>query len=865
MPNIAVVLFIIAMTALFWFLQNRDLAQRRNALVHDVQWAEQSISLRLEADREAVAELAKQLALDQLDFDAFQNQATRHMLNNPDIINVYWVNDDRIIRWAAPYETTGRLIGETLDNPDSLSAFQKAWDSSRPAFTGPYRANDDFQFEVQFPAYRGRDFLGTIVTIYSIRSILHQRAPSWFAEKYRLSILDANGRELVTRPGPQAEGPEIFHEVPLDSPLQGLYLRATSYNTDSNAPRNMLIGLAIGLSLVIVWSLHALRRHIGSRLQAERERDQLFDLSLDLLCVMRLDGTFHRVNPAFQKVLGFSPQTFLGQRLTDLAPPEEHAGIDSQLQQLRTGEPAVGFESRCRCADNSYRWFLWTASPALAEKRLYAVAHDITDRKRDEEALRTAYAFRRSMEESVLTGLRVFDLEGRVTFVNQAFCRMVGWDSDELVGLTPPMPYWPPEEMEAAGAAYRAILEGKAPRDGFEFRLRRKNGERFDALLYASPLIDGNGRQTGWITSLLDITERKRVREELEASRQRFEAVLDGLDAAVSVIDMKSGALLYVNRYFRRVFGHGPGSPWQKPVSTDDTAFADGVDLEIQHSSSGRWYHVLARAVPWVDGRSVRMEIATDISERKHAEEISRQQLLKAQLTSRLITMGEMASAIAHELNQPLSAITNYNMGCVKRLEAEDFNREDLLSVMQKSSFQAERAGQIVRRVREFVRKSEPQRTLCDINNIVEEAVGFAGIEARNRGIDIRLELAASMPPILADRILIEQVVLNLVRNGIEAMAGLPDSRRRLRVGTAQAADDMVEISVADLGEGIPQAVEDKLFSPFFTTKAEGMGMGLNICRSVIEIHEGRLWFERSQPHGTVFRFTLPCKALSDA
>jgi signal transduction histidine kinase len=217
-----------------------------------------------------------------------------------------------------------------------------------------------------------------------------------------------------------------------------------------------------------------------------------------------------------------------------------------------------------------------------------------------------------------------------------------------------------------------------------------------------------------------------------------------------------------------------------------------------------------------------------------------------------------MASSLAHELNQPLAAIANYCMGCVNRMASGEYKREDILGAMEKASFQAERAGKIIRRMREFVKKSEPNRSPVSVAEIVDEALGFAEIEARKSGVRLRLDIPAELPLVFADRIMIEQVVLNLVKNGIESMQ---ESRREQRELTVSAGVDgarTVEIAVADRGHGISAEQAEKLFAPFYTTKPEGMGMGLNICRSIVEFHDGRLWAQPNPGGGSVFRFTLP-------
>ena len=382
-------------------------------------------------------------------------------------------------------------------------------------------------------------------------------------------------------------------------------------------------------------------------------------------------------------------------------------------------------------------WSLW-AVRGLIQRRLFA-----------EQALRSEYAFRKAMEDSLVIGMRARDLDGRVTYANPAFLQMVGFSAEELIGREPPMPYWAPEEMERTLLLNKRVLQGKAPHEGFEIRLMHKNGSRFDALIYEAPLIDADGRQTGWMGSIIDVTERK------------------------------------------------------------------------------------------------------------HAEELARQQQEKLQVTARLVTMGEMASTLAHELNQPLAAITSYNTGCLNKLESGNFTTTQLKEALGKLAVQAQRAGHIIRRVHDFVRKSEPKLAPCDLAEAVDDSIGFIEGAAKSRGVRIVREIPGRRPELLADQVMIEQVLLNLMRNGIEAMAEAPADRRRLTVKLSQRENQM-EIRVIDHGPGIPPEVEEKLFTPLFSTKADGMGMGLSICRSIIEFHHGRLWVESNPEGGSIFVMTLP-------
>jgi PAS domain S-box-containing protein len=498
--------------------------------------------------------------------------------------------------------------------------------------------------------------------------------------------------------------------------------------------------------------------------------------------------------------------------------------------------------------------------------------------------------FRRAMENSMPTGMRAMDLEGRITYVNAAFCQMTGFTDVELVGRAPPFPYWPGDRIEENGRLLQQELLGRSPSGGIEVKVMRKDGSLFDARMYVSPLIDPKAQQTGWMTSMTNITEAKRIRDQLSASHERFTTVLEGLDAAVSVLSVHQGELLFANRSYRLWFGgdakgHGLMADGVVPANfvpdgdeevdnlsglptQELTDGPTGSPREVYVESLQKWFDVRSRYLQWTDGRLAQMLIATDISARLRAEEQSAAQAEKAQVASRLVTMGEMASSVAHELNQPLTAITNYCNGMVSRVKAESIDQADLIAALQKTARQAERAGQIIHRIRAFVKRSEPQRQPAQAKQIVEDAVELAGIELRRRNVTIHSYVAQRLPTLLADPILIEQVLLNLLKNAAEAIdsAQLPASRRHieLRVVPRHTPDEggVIEFSVTDMGPGLKEEVIARLYEAFFSTKAEGMGIGLSLCRSIVESHRGRMRGQNIY-NGTLivgcrFAFSLP-------
>lgn len=391
---------------------------------------------------------------------------------------------------------------------------------------------------------------------------------------------------------------------------------------------------------------------------------------------------------------------------------------------------------------------------------LWALWRGINRRLAAEDALRQQVAFRTAMENSLITGLRARDLEGRITYVNPAFCRMVGIAAEDLIGKRPPMAYWAPEAMDEYMQRFSLVLAGTVTPQ-FETVFQRADGERFPVLIFESPLVDDNGKQTGWMGSILDISDRKK------------------------------------------------------------------------------------------------------------AEDLNRQQQEKLQASARLATMGELASTLAHELNQPLAAISSYTTGALNLIAAQG-ERVDLALLkpaLEKAGAQAQRAGQIIRSVHTFVKRREPSREPLSVQDLIDNVLPLVELQSRSLFVATQVQIEPGLPVVLADRMLLEQVLLNLTRNAIEAMQHVAPERRILRIAAAhdREAQARVAISVIDHGHGIAEDVAQRLFSPFFSTKAEGMGMGLNICRTAVEFHGGTMAHLPNPEGGTIFRFTLPVMEAASA
>jgi two-component system sensor histidine kinase DctS len=395
---------------------------------------------------------------------------------------------------------------------------------------------------------------------------------------------------------------------------------------------------------------------------------------------------------------------------------------------------------------------------------LVLLGRDMRRRQHVEHELADALAFRQAMENSLITGLRARDMQGRITYVNPAFCQMVGYSAQELVGAGAPFPWWPTELADEYGQRQAVRLAGQTlPREGYESVFQRRDGTRFPVLVIEAPLMDAQGLQTGYMGAILDLTEQRRVEELNRASQERLQA------------------------------------------------------------------------------------------------------------TARLATVGEMASLLSHELNQPLAAISSYATGSLNLLEQPDpWPGSDIRQAMRRIAEQADRAGRVIKSVADFVRRRDQVREPVDPADLVGAIRPLLDLQAKKQGIRLQIRVAPQCPLVVCDRTMVEQVLLNLARNGMQAMpVGEPPLATGLRVLTIAVAPVpgpsggacqrvWVEFVVTDHGQGLSEEARAKLFTPFFTTKSEGMGLGLSLCRTVVEQHGGVLSYDTVLPQGTQFRFCLP-------
>ncbi|MES2587124.1 MAG: PAS domain S-box protein [Pseudomonadota bacterium] len=801
-PLIAIVLFTVVMGVIMGTLQLQEKSQQEAALFRELSFAKQRIQLRFANNTDVLQSIGRDYISAGDSAKSKDNviiQAENLLQSNHEIAQIVWINEGYERQWKIPPDnlktdwfnksTNAGAINQALKKTLELSAA-----TNRPAFSqfialevpGEELISKEIRnvFWQTVPQVSGSEIKGMVAVLYTTQGLL-EMIPGELKGQYRFTLVTDDDKVLAISSDKNTPKRAFSNQTSLDIGVlsPNLSLRIDTYPPPTNLTFRMLIGVVLGLSAFVIWSLWSVLKQMQVRQEAEAN-------------------------------------------------------------------------------------------------------------------LRAETNFRSAMENSTPVGIRAHDMNKMITYVNPAFCEMTGWSAEELIGLSPPFAFWPEgqkgELTEKMNKALKLSL-GQEMKIGIEGSILHRNGSVIQTRTFIAPLINEKGTQTGWVTSLIDISEPKKIREELAASQERFITVLEGLDAAVSVVSNETGELLFANRFYRERFGNTSKGHVELagnninqnmaqglavgavPTSLYQETESEEIQLLDEAAGSSKWYEVRRRFVPWVDGHLAQLLIATDITIRIEADDLARQQEERMQFTSRLTTMGEMASSLAHELNQPLAAISNYCMGVAKRLQGnlDPVLQKDIIPALEKASDQAHRAGTIIQRIKGFVKRSEPQRKSCDISEIMNDAVGLVEIEAHRHRLSITTQIAENLPMVDLDPVLILQVLVNLLKNSLDSLREVYPLSSRWSAPPVQISADldtstfpaMLRIQVKDAGAGIADSVIQRMFEPFFSTKNDGMGMGLNICRSIIESHQGRLWAtnqmdaEHTKLSGCTFTILLPLES----
>jgi len=398
------------------------------------------------------------------------------------------------------------------------------------------------------------------------------------------------------------------------------------------------------------------------------------------------------------------------------------------------------------------------------------------------------------------------------------------------------------------------------------------------------PLFNSEGEIYAIGVAVTDITDRKREEAALRYSEENYRLVVETAPDAVISIDER-GAILFANPATVRIFGYDPTELIGKPLTVLMPEFL----RKLHEKGFSRYLATGQRHINWQgteltalrkngqefpveisfgelsrDGHKVFTGFIRDISERKQAQQALQMTQADLARVSRLTTMGELAASIAHEVNQPLTAVTNNSSACLRLLAADNLKPEVLHRALEEIVADGNRASAVVARIRGFIKKEPVEKNRLDMNDVIQEVLALADRELYENRVRLERQLTKALPLVLADRVQMQQVLLNLIMNGIEAMIPVTDQPRSLWVESRVDESGDILVAVRDSGTGLGSAA-DRVFTPFFTTKANGMGMGLSISRSLVENHGGRLWAMPNSPIGAVFSFTLPVSAGSPA
>jgi PAS domain S-box-containing protein len=638
-----------------------------------------------------------------------------------------------------------------------------------------------------------------------------------------------------------------------------------------------------------------LDRRVAQRTEELAKANEELQLQVGLLqhipvaaWTLRPDGTPDFVN---QNWLEYTGQTFDYIRshpeawMAAIHPEDREMASSSFWGGVRAGQ-GFTFEARFRRVyDEAYRWHLNRAvvlRDAAGEiLRFVGTSTDIDDLKQSQDDLRRADERTRLIVETALDAVVTMNSQGLITSWNKQAETIFGWSSAEAIGRDMADMIIPEQHRTAHRVGlHRFLATGEGPilRRRIEIMALRRSGAEFQVELEVVPV----KLRQDWVFSafIRDITESRRAEEKLRASelhlRRMTETIPEMLWSATA-----EGAIDYCNTRVLDYAGFPAedlmGDGWIELLHTEDadraarlwrSCVASGAPYRVEVRTfrlAGRMYRwCVMSALPLLDqeGRIVKWYgTIVDMHDWKQAQEDLRNSQAELAHMARVMTMGELTASIAHEVNQPLAAIVASGDSCAAWLSNDPPNLDKARAAASRIIQAATQASEIVQRLRALFKKTASMTAPVDMNGVIEDTISLVHHEAERNKIFLRAELDPGVPSVSGDRVQLQQVILNLAMNGIESIAGLDHEPKRLMIRSTLSNTGELLVSVEDTGLGIEAENADRLFAPFFTTKAQGIGMGLPICRSIIEAHGGRLWADKNEPRGAVFHFALPVTA----
>jgi PAS domain S-box-containing protein len=653
-------------------------------------------------------------------------------------------------------------------------------------------------------------------------------------------------------------------------------------------PRLTLFTVA---ALFVVSLSAAQRRAAASLRRAHDERQRELQLTIDSIPVMvstfEPDGTCSFVNQQWQNYTGHTQQEATGKGLNTSVyyHPDDVQQFENAWGASQAKGEMLSVDVRTRRADGTYRWYTMRRAPQRDESgnivKWYSVGVDIEDQKIAENALRRSEAQLANAErelrltlDSIPTLAWRARADGFAEYLNKRWLDYTGFSLEQALGWEWQAASHPDDRAGLHDAWLKMLTSGRP--DEAEARLRRFDGSYRWFLFRTEALRDDRGAVVGWYGTNTDIEDRKQAESALQRS-EVHSAEAQKLSLTGSIAWDLVGSEHFWSDQAYQILGFDRSV---KPsmdlmiqrVHPDDRAHlrheadraaqgAQNFDYEqrlLMPDGQIKHLHVRAHRMKFEPGKEELVGALMDITEAKKSQEALQAAQSALAHASRVVTLGEISASIAHEVNQPLAAIVANGQACLRFLRRETPDLDGVRGAVEWIIKDGNRAGEVIRRVRGLLKKADTQKAPLDVNSLIEEVVTLLQRELTAQQVNLRLELSSAAPLIVADRVQLQQVIINLVMNGAEAMQGVTGRPRALAVHSYVDEALRVVIAVKDSGVGIPEGSADRLFDPFFSTKPAGLGMGLSICRSIIEAHGGRLWSSANAGPGATFQFAIP-------
>jgi PAS domain S-box-containing protein len=600
----------------------------------------------------------------------------------------------------------------------------------------------------------------------------------------------------------------------------------------------------------------------------------------DAVISMDESGTIILANPATKSVFGYSPEELIGKPLTMLMPNGAQALHEAGYKRyLETGVRHLNWQgaelTALRASGEEFpAGVSFGEMNADGRKIFTGFIRDISKRKRAEEAVLLGQRNLRLIIDTMPVLAWSAERDGSVDFFNQRWLDYTGFSAEEALGWGWSQAFHP-DDLDRVGDYWRSIISAGQPGE-VEARLRRFDGSYRWFLFLASPLHDESGAVVRWYGTNIDIEDRKRNEEALRESEQRFHLIVDGIAGLVAIMT-RTGEVEVVNRqcltYFGKTVEELKGWSTSDAVHPEDLpavvaawthSFGTASDYDVDHrllraDGEYRWFH--ARGLPLLDAEGGVLRwyvLLTDIDDRKQAEGALARARAELAHISRVTSLNAFTASIAHEINQPLSGIVTNASTCLRMLDATPPNLHGARETVRRALRDGNRASDVIARLRTLFSRKEVKTEPADLNEIILEVIALSVTELQQNSVILRQEFAEDLPYVQGDRIQLQQVTLNLLRNASDAMSAVDDRPRELSVSTELAGRE-VQVKVRDTGIGIDPAAMERLFESFYTTKQDGMGIGLSVSRSIIEAHNGRLWAMANNGPGATFAFSVPC------